>query len=198
MLTCLSKGVWTSRQQTHVNTPWPSDAIWQHRAGSTFIQGRPCHPMAPSLYLIHNNIILGRNGIYFTWVAASYRGEARGLWNNVDLSSLGSCIIYIGIILRKMLRIPIRKLSMIIVLFFKLLPPLHAANELTVPHTPYITSATPYISHFQWRISLGTSMTIWLTKIELMSLVKFAAYVYRAGLQMSRYTLSSCLPQFTD
>ena len=27
-------------------------------------------------------IILGRNGIYFTWVAASYRGEARGLWIN--------------------------------------------------------------------------------------------------------------------
>ena len=24
--------------------------------------------------------ILGRNGIYFTWVAASYRGEARGIW----------------------------------------------------------------------------------------------------------------------
>ena len=29
-------------------------------------------------------IILGRNGIYFTWVAASYRGEARGLWINAS------------------------------------------------------------------------------------------------------------------
>ena len=30
------------------------------------------------------NKILGRNGIYFTWVAASYRGEARGLWINAS------------------------------------------------------------------------------------------------------------------
>ena len=28
--------------------------------------------------------ILGQNGIYFTWVAASYRGEARGLWINAS------------------------------------------------------------------------------------------------------------------
>ena len=28
--------------------------------------------------------ILGRYGIYFTWVAASYRGEARGLWINAS------------------------------------------------------------------------------------------------------------------
>ena len=28
--------------------------------------------------------ILGRNGIYFTWAAASYRGEARGLWINAS------------------------------------------------------------------------------------------------------------------
>ena len=28
--------------------------------------------------------ILGRNGIYFTLVAASYRGEARGLWINAS------------------------------------------------------------------------------------------------------------------
>ena len=29
-------------------------------------------------------IILGQNGIYFTWVAASYRGETRGLWINAS------------------------------------------------------------------------------------------------------------------
>ena len=29
-------------------------------------------------------IIMGRNGIYFMWVAASYRGEARGLWINAS------------------------------------------------------------------------------------------------------------------
>ena len=28
--------------------------------------------------------ILGRNGVYFTWMAASYRGEARGLWINAS------------------------------------------------------------------------------------------------------------------
>ena len=30
------------------------------------------------------SIILGRNCIYFTWVAASHRGEARGLWINAS------------------------------------------------------------------------------------------------------------------
>ena len=33
---------------------------------------------------VHSIIILGRNGIYFTWVAASYRGEARGLSINAS------------------------------------------------------------------------------------------------------------------
>ena len=28
----------------------------------------------------YESIIFGRNGTYFTWVATSYRGEARGLW----------------------------------------------------------------------------------------------------------------------
>ena len=44
----------------------------------------------------HYNMILGRNGIYFTWVAASYRGEARGLWINAFPQerslNLGMCI----------------------------------------------------------------------------------------------------------
>ena len=29
-------------------------------------------------------MILGRNGIYFTWVSASYKGEARSLWINAS------------------------------------------------------------------------------------------------------------------
>ena len=33
-------------------------------------------------------IILGRNGIFFTWVAASYRGEARGLSINASHGSV--------------------------------------------------------------------------------------------------------------
>ena len=34
--------------------------------------------------IIYIYIILGRNDIYFTWVAAPYRGETRGLWINAS------------------------------------------------------------------------------------------------------------------
>ena len=36
--------------------------------------------ISPHIFIL----ILGRNAIYFTWVAASYRGEARGLWINAS------------------------------------------------------------------------------------------------------------------
>ena len=39
------------------------------------------------MWSIHN-MILGPNGIYFTGVAASYRGEARGLWINASSREL--------------------------------------------------------------------------------------------------------------
>ena len=37
---------------------------------------------------LYNITILGRKGIYFTWVAASYRGEARYIWINASQCSL--------------------------------------------------------------------------------------------------------------
>ena len=57
--TQITTAVWWTRKKidcdlksipTSLNSLWPSDAIWQHRSGSTLVHVMPCCLMAPSHY----------------------------------------------------------------------------------------------------------------------------------------------------
>ena len=84
-----------------INSLWPSDAIWQHRFGSTLIQVMACCRMVPSHYL-----------------------------TNVDVSSIRFGDIHLRAILQKVSQPPIIKISLKIT-YLKFHSNLPGVNELT-------------------------------------------------------------------
>ena len=105
-------GLWRDRSKH----PWGRD-VEQSSPRPDWIQNRQAQPGGRSQKLPPEaEQILGRNGIYFTWVAASYRGEARGLWINASPRERSLVIIIIMIIIIMIIMILLLLLIIIIIM----------------------------------------------------------------------------------
>ena len=84
---CIFHGVYSRSLLIHINSLWPSEAIWQHRSGTVFAQVMACCLMSPSYILNHFFLYIK--------VVLCHSHERNFTWSGFELNSCHMLVDYI-------------------------------------------------------------------------------------------------------